>query len=57
MIEDTVGTGHAARTAEREGMSDRGPRCWRCGRKLAIFLTRPWVILCGRCKARNQALR
>jgi phage FluMu protein Com len=32
---------------------DRGPRCWRCGRKLAEVVARPWVIRCSRCKAQN----
>jgi hypothetical protein len=34
---------------------DREPRCWRCGKKLAVFLTRPWRIECVRCKARNAS--
>jgi len=32
---------------------DQAPRCWRCGRKLAESVPRPWVIVCQRCKARN----
>lgn len=32
---------------------DREPRCWRCGKKLAVLLTRPWEIACVRCGARN----
>ena len=32
---------------------DREPRCWRCGKKLANFLGRPWDINCVRCKAKN----
>ncbi len=31
---------------------DRYPHCWKCGKLLAEFLTRPWQIRC-RCKARN----
>lgn len=37
-----------------DGDSDVDVRCWRCGRYLAELLTRPWVIKCGRCKARNE---
>jgi len=33
---------------------DEEPRCWRCGKKLAEVLTRPWEITCQRCKARNM---
>ena len=33
---------------------DREPRCWRCGKKLANYLTRPWDMACVRCKARNS---
>jgi phage FluMu protein Com len=33
---------------------DESPRCWRCNRLLAELLTRPWVIVCTRCKAKNQ---
>jgi phage FluMu protein Com len=29
-------------------------RCWRCNRLLAELLTKPWAIVCPRCKARNQ---
>ena len=32
---------------------DREPRCWRCNRLLAVFVTRPWSIRCSRCKAAN----
>jgi hypothetical protein len=34
---------------------DAEPRCWRCNKKLAEIVSRPWVIVCVRCKARNQA--
>jgi phage FluMu protein Com len=34
--------------------ADAEPRCWRCGRKLAEMVTRPWRIVCSRCKALNQ---
>lgn len=33
--------------------TDREPRCWRCSRMLARLVTRPWVIDCPRCRARN----
>ncbi len=45
-------TEHAGETAAGRA-GDREPRCWRCGRKLAVFLTPPWEIVCPRCKARN----
>ena len=32
---------------------DREPRCWRCHKKLANYLARPWDIDCVRCKAKN----
>jgi len=32
---------------------DEKPRCWRCDRLLAEMLSRPWVIICSRCKAKN----
>lgn len=31
---------------------DKEVRCWKCGKLLAEFVTRPWQIRC-RCKARN----
>ena len=37
----------------RIGYRDIEPRCWRCKRKLAEDLTRPWNIVCQRCHARN----
>ena len=36
-------------------VADQAPRCWRCDRKLAESLTRPWSITCSRCKAKNKA--
>lgn len=33
---------------------DCEPECWRCGRKLAVKVGRPWVMKCLRCKAMNQ---
>lgn len=35
---------------------DGEPRCWRCNRKLAEWVTRPWRIRCGRCKAENTGV-
>lgn len=34
---------------------DVEPRCWRCNKMLALKVTRPWTIICHRCKARNSA--
>jgi len=39
----------------RGAQSDDKPRCWRCNRLLALQVTRPWVIVCSRCKAPNKA--
>lgn len=39
----------------RSAIVDEVPRCWRCNRILAYFVTRPWKIMCSRCKALNQA--
>jgi len=33
---------------------DTEVKCWRCGRKLAESLTRPWFIKCNRCHAKNM---
>jgi hypothetical protein len=42
------------KSAYGEGLTtDEKPRCWRCEKLLAEKLTRPWVILCNRCKAKN----
>jgi phage FluMu protein Com len=38
----------------RGAVTDQAPRCWRCSRLLALFLTRPWKMRCPRCKAVNQ---
>lgn len=35
-------------------LQDDKPRCWRCNRLLAESVTRPWLIVCSRCKAKNQ---
>lgn len=39
----------------RKAEVDEQPRCWRCSRMLAVSVTKPWVILCPRCKAKNGA--
>ena len=36
-----------------DAVKDDKPRCWRCSKLLAETLTRPWVIVCPRCKAKN----
>lgn len=46
----------------RYGVTDLGPRCegvnlsngQRCGRMLAVQVTRPWVLDCPRCHSRNE---
>lgn len=35
--------------------TDNLPRCHRCNQLLAEFISRPWRIVCRRCKAINQA--
>ena len=39
----------------RGAATDRAVRCWRCNKLLALYVTRPWRIACGRCKAICQA--
>ena len=34
---------------------DKEPRCWRCKKKVAESLTRPWHVKCVRCKAENYS--
>ena len=34
-----------------EVVTDHSPRCWRCNRKLAAYLTRPWSLRCVKCHA------
>ena len=36
-------------------VTDHRPRCWKCGRVLGKYFTRPWSLKCRRCKATNQA--
>ena len=36
-------------------VTDYEPRCWKCGRMLGKYISRPWSIRCRRCKANNQA--
>jgi phage FluMu protein Com len=36
--------------------TDTDPRCRECGKMLARLLTRPWVIMCPRCKTNNAGL-
>jgi len=33
--------------------TDTSPRCWRCSKLLAEHVSRPWSIVCPRCKGRN----
>lgn len=36
-------------------MTDYDPKCWRCDRVLAEYMTRPWSRRCHRCKAQNRS--
>lgn len=36
-------------------VTDESPRCWRCGRKLVEYASRPWKVMCGKCKAPNAS--
>lgn len=36
-------------------VADCDPRCWRCGRFIGVHLTRPWALICGKCKAPNAS--
>lgn len=40
-------------TGERDVIVDEQPRCWRCDKKLAESVARPWKIRCRRCQAMN----
>jgi phage FluMu protein Com len=35
--------------------TDQQARCWRCGKLLFELATRPWRLICPRCKARNAS--
>lgn len=35
-------------------VTDYQPKCWKCGRMLGKYFSRPWSIRCRRCKANNQ---
>ena len=37
-----------------ESRTDEKPRCHRCEKLLAERTTRPWLIVCQRCKAKNN---
>lgn len=39
------------RSATREPVTDTEPRCWRCGKMLAYFVTRPWRLKCRYCRS------
>lgn len=36
-------------------ITDEAPRCWRCRRKLAVHVSRPWELICQRCFAVNAS--
>jgi len=41
----------ALKTPPVIGAIDKQPRCWRCGKLLAIEVSRPWRIKCLKCHA------
>lgn len=45
----------AAQIAPSSPITDREPKCWRCGRTLGAFFSRPWSLRCQRCKAENAS--
>jgi hypothetical protein len=34
-------------------VTDQAPQCWRCKRRLAAYLSRPWELICQKCNATN----
>lgn len=36
-------------------ITDQRPKCWRCGRTLGGFFTRPWSLICQKCNAMNDS--
>jgi len=46
--------GQAPVGADGAPVTDLAPSCWRCGRTLAEWLSRPWSLRCQRCKAPNR---
>ena len=34
---------------------DKNTKCWRCEKYIGVELTRPWKIICSRCKAMNKS--
>lgn len=34
--------------------TDLSPRCWNCKKLLGTMLTRPWSMVCPRCKTLNE---
>ena len=42
------------RSNEESVLADEEPRCTKCNKLLAVFVTRPWFIRCVRCKTDNQ---
>ena len=37
-------------------VTDHEPRCWKCGRVLGKFFSRPWSLRYRRCKANNTGV-
>lgn len=36
-------------------ITDRKPRCWRCDTVVAWYATRPWKVMCRKCRAVNRS--
>lgn len=39
----------------RSKMTDLRPRCHKCNKALALVLSRPWCVICHRCKSMNMS--
>lgn len=46
-------TSHGQPVQQSTPIVDESPRCWRCNRKLAEFVARPWRFTCPKCNAVN----
>ena len=44
-----------AAASQSAAVTDPSPKCWRCEKPLAVFVTRPWKLICQRCHAKNAS--